>query len=76
MSNIVSRIIDIEDGVAGPLETIETFGELVRTGAAHGLQGSWQRAIVEAMKGGLLTPDGDVTEEAYATFGDIENEEN
>jgi hypothetical protein len=75
MSDIVSKIIAIEEGELGPLATLETFGELIKSGAISGLQGSWQRAVSEAVANGLITPEGDLTEDARATFGDVEDEE-
>ena len=69
--DVVNFIIAAENGELGPLETLEGFGHLVKTGLVNGLQGSWQRAVREAIMNDLITEDGDLTDTARATFGDL-----
>lgn len=71
--DVVGFIIDAESGNLSAMETLEGFGVLLRTGLISGLQGSWQRAVRDAVEGGLLTPDGNLTDHAIAALGDLDD---
>lgn len=73
--DLVDRLIACESGDVGPLYMLETLAELVRTGLISGLQGSWQRSAASAIEGGLITPEGEVTDFARESLGDLYDEE-
>jgi hypothetical protein len=73
--DLVGAIMAVESGDASPLETLETFGLLIQTGAVHSLQGSWQRAVHSAIADDLITADGNLTQFALDSLGDIEGED-
>jgi len=69
--NILDAIMAVETGEASPLETLETFGLLIQTGIVGSLQGSWQRSVADAVRGNLLTPDGNLTDHALEYLGTL-----
>lgn len=62
IKSIVDDIIAYETGEASPLQTLELFATLVRTGQAWQLQGSYGRTAASMIESGLITPDGDLTD--------------
>jgi hypothetical protein len=75
-ADILGAIMAVESGDASPLETLETFGLLIRTGIINSLQGSWQRAVADAVEGDLIDPTtGNLTDTAIAALGDLDETE-
>ena len=60
--DMVDRIIAHETGELDAEGTLELFGELIRSGAAWTLQGSYGRAARDLIDAGWLTSAGDRTE--------------
>lgn len=57
---ILSDIVDFEMGSLGRRDTLVLFGELVKTGMAWTLQGTYGRMADELITIGLITPQGQV----------------
>lgn len=74
VTDIVDAIIAVEDGTASPLETLETYGLLWKTETVWGLQGSWQRAVLQALDEGLIDETGNVTDHAIDLLGALPEE--
>jgi hypothetical protein len=53
--DICGKIIEFEDGELGEEETIELFQELVDSGLAWQLQGSYGRAAAALIDAGLVS---------------------
>lgn len=62
----VSAIIAYENGELSGWDTLALFGELIRTGAAWSLQGSYGRAAASLIDRGLILADGTITEYGHA----------
>lgn len=62
--NVVGFLIAYESGEASPLEVIEGFSHLIRTGQAWTLQGSYGRAARTLIDNGMLTAEGGITDDA------------
>ncbi len=60
MKDLTDRIIAYEQGDLSEAETVELFGELVRTGAAWTLQGHYGRTARGMIEQGLITAQGAV----------------
>lgn len=60
MSNIVGQIIEYENGELDETETLELFSELIQSGLAWQLQGSYGRMAYNLIEGGYIDADGDV----------------
>ena len=69
-SNIIDRIIDFELGCLSDTQTLVLFAELVETGMAWGLQGSYGRTASSLIKGGLITNEGKVNWDIYNELAD------
>ena len=54
--DITGKIIDFESGMLGAEETLELFQELVNTGLAWQLQGSYGRTADSLISSGLIHP--------------------
>lgn len=65
---VLDAILTVESGDASPLEVLEAFGVVLRSGAIRGLQGSWQRSVFEALDSDLIDHDGNVTDLARDLF--------
>lgn len=65
-------LMAVEEGTASPLQTLETLGLVLSSGLVHSLQGFWGRAVRDAIEGGLIDADGNVTDYAIEALGDIE----
>ncbi len=57
----VSAIIAYENDDLDEHESIMLFAELIRTGAAWSLKGSYGRTAAALINGGYITADGTVT---------------
>lgn len=60
--DMVGMIIEYENGDLSDGDTLEFFAALVASGLAWSLQGHYGRMAVSLIDGGLITPDGEVTE--------------
>jgi hypothetical protein len=52
--NLVDKIIDYENGNLTHIEVLSLFQELVNTGVAWELQGSYRRTAMDLLKSGLI----------------------
>ena len=57
---MLDKIIAYEEGQLTSMETIYMFANLVRTGLAWELQGSYGRAAFHLIQDGYITEDGQV----------------
>jgi hypothetical protein len=71
----VQDIIAYEQGTLTRRQTLELFSELIRTGTAFELQGSYGRAAVWYLGSGYILPNGDITGAGLAVFGEDDEEE-
>lgn len=60
MGSIVNNIIAYEAGELTEREALEFFGELVKTGTAWQLQGSYGRTAAALIEAGYLSPEGEI----------------
>lgn len=60
MTDLVSKIIDFENGELDNDETLELFGELISSGTVWSLQGSYGRTATALIDGGFITEEGEV----------------
>jgi hypothetical protein len=58
MIDLTSRIIAYEMGELDDTETLELFAELIRTGMAWALQGSYGRTAKCLIESGVVSKDG------------------
>jgi hypothetical protein len=65
MADLVGQIMEYEMGTLSDQETVELFSELVKTGMAWNLQGAYGRAAQALIEGGIITPEGEITEHAH-----------
>jgi hypothetical protein len=61
MNGLVDSIMAYESGELSDAETVELFSELVQSGMAWNLQGSYGRMATTLIQNGFLTPDGEIT---------------
>jgi len=52
--NLVEKIIDYENGNLTQIQVVSLFQELVNTGMAWELQGSYLRTAMDLLKSGLI----------------------
>jgi hypothetical protein len=57
--DVVGKIIEFESGEMDEEQVIELFQELVDTGMAWQLQGSYGRAAADLIEAGLVTVPGE-----------------
>lgn len=57
---MISQIMRYEEGLLTENETIDLFAELVKSGLAWGLQGSYGRMAVGLIEEGYISPEGEV----------------
>jgi hypothetical protein len=60
----VDNIIAYESGELNDMQTLELFSELIATGFAWSLQGHYGRTASALIDRGLITSEGQITEEA------------
>lgn len=70
MIDLADRLILFELGELGIGETLDLFSELVSTGMAWTLQGSYGRTAANLIESGLLTKGGEITETARRLVAD------
>lgn len=58
--DLVSAIMDYEDGTLTEDETIQLFAALVESGMAWSLQGHYGRTASALIEAGIITPEGQV----------------
>ena len=58
--DLVGLIMAYEDGTLEAEKTLELFGELVRTGQAWTLQGSYGRQATALIEAGYISKSGEV----------------
>ena len=56
--DLLQDLIDYEDGILDPDETLDLFSSLVRTGLVWELQGHYGRTASGLIQAGVLTPSG------------------
>ena len=61
--DVLDLIIRFEQGEAEPAEILELFAELIRTGQAWTLQGSYGRYAARLIETGLIDGDGEIADE-------------
>ena len=61
----LDNIIAYESGELNDMQTLELFSELIATGFAWSLQGHYGRTASALIDRGLITSEGQITEEAY-----------
>ena len=60
---------DYETGTPNVLGTLEMFSELIRTGQAWTLEGTYGRAATALIEGGYIMPTGEIAEKGYEVAG-------
>lgn len=64
MTDIVGLITAFESGEASEQETLELFAELIRSGMAWQLQGSYGRAAAALIEEGIISEGGEINVDA------------
>ena len=59
---LIDKIMFYENGELSPAECVYLFAELVSTGMAWQLQGSYGRIAQRLIENGILTASGDIDE--------------
>jgi len=59
--SIVDRILQFEEGELNETETVELFADLIKTGTAWKLQGSYGRMANGLIDAGYITSAGEIT---------------
>lgn len=59
-TDLVGRIIEFEDGELSDDEAIELFAELIKSGLAWSLQGSYGRTARDLIAMGLISEEGEI----------------
>lgn len=60
MSDLVSQIMDFENGDLDDNEILELFSELISTGMAWSLQGMYGRTASSLIENDYLAEDGEI----------------
>lgn len=60
MSDLVGKIMDFEMGDLDAQGTLDLFAELVRTGMAWSLQGSYGRMAINLIENGWIDEEGNI----------------
>ena len=68
--NIVDSIIAFEMGELGVNETLDLFSELIRTGQAWQLQGSYGRMAQTLIDNGMIDREGNISVDIDDIGGD------
>ncbi len=61
----VDKIIRYENGEMDAAELLELFAELITSGLAWSLQGHYGRTAASLIEGGLITPEGEITDRGH-----------
>lgn len=61
--DVVGAIIEFESGQLDDDGVLRLFSELVKSGMAWSLQGSYGRAAQRLIDGGYLSPEGEILKE-------------
>lgn len=67
---MIDRILNYEHGNLDLEETLQLFADLVKTGHAWTLQGSYGRTAHDLIESGLITEDGEVNYERLDELAD------
>ena len=59
-ADLVDKIIEFEAGELGPEEALHLFADLIKTGLAWQLQGTYGRMAVDLINGGFISHDGEI----------------
>jgi len=62
LPNLVNEMMAYEEGTLAPSFVLDLFGNLVSTGMAWSLQGSYGRQAAQFIESGYLTEEGEVTD--------------
>lgn len=65
MSDQVDKIIAYESGELDDQGIVELFSDLIKTGSAWSLQGSYGRQARALIDQGILNKSGDITDERF-----------
>jgi hypothetical protein len=60
--NLVGDMMAYEEGTLAPTYVLDLFANLIATGTAWQLQGSYGRAAAQFIEHGYITEDGQVTD--------------
>ena len=66
--NVTGMIIDYEQGGLGDYETTVLFADLIKTGLAWQLQGSYGRTAQRFIESGVINRRGEIDWDAYDTL--------
>jgi hypothetical protein len=66
--NVVDRIIAYEEGRLNFRATIELFSQLIKTGQAWSLQGSYGRTAAGLLDDGIIDENGEINEDRYSVL--------
>jgi hypothetical protein len=58
--NIVDKIIDYESGIMTDDDIVDLFANLIKTGLAWNLQGSYGRAAKALIDNGVISEEGEI----------------
>ena len=59
-ADLVNKIMAFESGELGPEEALHLFADLIKTGLAWQLQGTYGRAAADLIARGLISRDGEI----------------
>lgn len=63
--DIVDKIMAYESGELDTRQEVELMAELIKSGTAYKLQGSYGRAATGLIKAGIISDTGEINEEQY-----------
>lgn len=66
MTTNIEDLMRYENGDMTETEAVEMFADLVKTGMAWSLQGSYGRGASSLIRAGVISPEGEVTEHGQA----------
>lgn len=61
----VDKIIRYEQGEMDTAEVLDLFADLIASGVVWQLQGSYGRTAASLIEGGLITPEGEITDRGH-----------
>lgn len=62
----IDLIIRYEQGDTSFAENLALFADLIKSGMAWQLQGSYGRTAAGLIEAGLITPEGEITDDGHA----------